>query len=370
MRAMDIDVWALCLLLAAGGCGGSPRAGGEQDVTRNEGQSAVVKERDITLPASRRGPALGGTLAGPAEGCPCPTAILLPGIGSHDRDYTIFGHKLFAPLAEELARSRIASLRFDERGVGESGGQPGVATPADLSEDVAAWMALLREQPEVNGEPIGIVGHSEGGIVAALAARGSSSAAFLVLVGTPGLGGFDYNLQYEASVARVMGADEASIRARTDFQSRVLTLLLNETDRKKAEAGLRSLYSQLEPPPPPEQVQRGIDHLLSPRFIFDLKYDPASTLAAVAIPVLAVFGAKDVQVPPERNADAMRSILGVDSGRDRVVVLPGLNHFMQTAPTGSPEEYPRLKEAMAPAAVELITQWIQTHTGLRKVGPS
>jgi len=232
---------------------------------------------EVRIPGEGNLPPLAGTLTWPAEGCPCPAAILLQGVGSHDRDYTLFDKKPFALLADQLARNGIATLRFDERGVGLSEGEAGSATLGELAEDVFRWMDFLKARSVVNGERIGVVGHSEGGMVGSLVAAGRPELAFLVMLASPGLSG-------------------------------------------------------------------------------------------VRTPVLAVLGEKDVQVPPQEYREALLAALDTGSGRDRVVVLPGLNHFMQTSVTGSPREYPEIQEAMAPAALDLITLWARTHTGTREVG--
>jgi len=319
--------------------------------------------QDFIIPGSESGMLLAGTLTLPRAGCPCPTAILVQGAGSHDRDYTIFGHKPFLVLADHLGRNGIATLRFDERGIGESVGDPRGATTEDLAQDVSVWLEFLREQPMVDPGRTGIIGHSEGGTIGSLVGAEPGDIAFLIMVGSPGLPGLEYNLQYEASMGRAMGLPEETIRSRAAIQERVLDIVLNEGEPGREEERLRAIYSEMVPPIPDEQLERGISRLLSPWFRFNLNHDPTATLREVSAPVLAVFGEKDVHVPPDRNREALLSVLDTGSGRDRVVVLPGLNHFMQTAVTGFPEEYSDIQETIAPAALDLILQWIRTHTG-------
>ncbi len=344
--------WRVIALLMAGstalsGCGSDP--------------SSPHPSKEVTVTNPREGISLAGTLTWPSRGCPCATALLLQGAGSHDRDYTLFGHKLFAFLAEELARHGVASLRFDERGVGASGGEPGAATPTQMAGDVSAWLGALRAEQAVDPERIGIVGHSEGGIVGTLVAESSEDLAFLILLGAPGLPGVEYNLQYEASMAQAMGQPEERIRAQQAFQRDVLDVLVNEPDSAAAERTLRSLYAELSPPVPEEELHRGLARLLSPHFRFNVNYDPSTHLRHVRAPVLAVFGEKDLHVPPAGNREAMLGALATESGRNRVVVLPSLNHFMQTAETGSPQEYADIEETLAPSVVELILEWIGSH---------
>ncbi|MGD2071554.1 MAG: alpha/beta fold hydrolase, partial [Gemmatimonadota bacterium] len=299
---------------------------------------------------------------------PCPAAILIPGVGAHDRDYTLWGRPRFRALAEYLAGQGIGSLRFDERGVGASTADPAGATSADFAGDVLAWLKALRGRTDaVDGTRIGLVGHSEGGTIAALAAARSRQLAFVVLLASPGLPGREYNLQYEESMGRAMGLDDAAIAERRAFQERVLDAILAAPDSAAAARRLRDLYREAALDVPPERLERGIRRLTSPWFRFNLTHDPAATLEEVEAPVLAVFGGLDRQVPPAGNREALAAVLDDESGVDRVVVLPGLNHFFQTAETGAPEEYPRLDETLAPAALELIGGWIRTHTGPRRV---
>ncbi len=383
MRYADVRGAVWCMLLVVTGCAGAPGEGGEGSEQEQETGRATSADggggsaaeagngwdsAQVVLPASQRGPELAGTLTFPTRGCPCPTVVLLQGAGSHDRDYTLFGHKPFALLAGHLARNGVATLRYDERGVGESGGHPGRASPQEMTGDVLGWTALLEGDPRVDRDHIGLLGHSEGGIVASLVGARAPELAFLILLGTPGLPGLEYNLQYEASVGRSMGLDDGAIDAKARFQARVLGVLMEAEDSSTTEARLRSLYGELTPPPSPERIDRAIAHLVSPEFMFNLRFDPGKALAGIRIPVLAVFGGKDVQVPPERNAEAMRDALDTGSGRDRVVVLPGLNHFMQTAETGAPPEYPLIQETLAPEVMDLILRWIRTHSGPRAVG--
>jgi pimeloyl-ACP methyl ester carboxylesterase len=321
---------------------------------------------DFVIPGPETGTVLAGTVTWPAEECPCPAVILIPGTGGHDRDYTLWGLKRFPVLAGHLALNGIASLRFDERGVGESTGDPTAATSQDLATDVLTLAAFLRTRPEVARGEIGLVGHSEGGTVASLAAARDSDFAFVVMLASPGLPGRAYNLQFEASMARTQGLDDQAVAERSAFQERVLDAILAAPDSSRAAAVLRDIYRAEAPDIPEEDLAAGLRRLLSPWFRFNLAHDPARTLAGVDAPVLAVYAEKDVQVPPARNYGAMRAILDESDGTNRVVVLPGVNHFFQTADTGSPEEYSKIDEPFAVAAMDSIVAWVRSHTGPRK----
>jgi len=352
-------------LLAAACSSEGARTGAEgSDATRERPASqldeAVRGHRSADLTVDRSQGVLAATLTWPVEGCPCPAAVLIPGVGAHDRDYTLWGHARFRVLAEYLAGQGIATLRYDERGVGGSTADPTGRTSADYAGDVLALVEALRSRPAVvDANRIGLVGHSEGGTIASLAATRSDDAAFIVMLATPGLPGRAYNLQYEESMSRAMGLPEPAIAERRVFQARVLDAIIDAPDSAAAARRLRSLYEASMPDIPRDQLERGLRRLTSPWFRFSLAHDPAETLRNVKVPVLAVFGELDRQVPPDGNREALEAALDVASGVNRVVVLPGLNHFLQTAETGAPDEYTRLEETLAPSALELIGEWIR-----------
>lgn len=363
---MRISAVALTVLVALPGCSDGARTAGSGSgpppVGRGTRSAAPYRSLDLTIdgPAGR----LAGTLAWPAEDCPCPAAVLVPGVGAHDRDYTLWGHRRFLVLAEYLAGRGIASLRYDERGVGGSTANPAGATSADYAADLLAWTQELRSRVEIVAPGhIGAIGHSEGGTIAALAAAGSNALAFAVLLASPGLPGRAYNLQYEESMGRAMGLDEATIAGRKAFQERVLDVLLQAPDSATAVQRLRALYAREIPGLPPEQLEQGLRRFSSPWFRYNLAHDPAATLHSLKVPVLAVFGSLDRQVPPAGNAAAVTAALAGGSDLNRVVVLPGLNHFLQTAETGSPAEYNRLQETLAAEALTLIAGWISALPG-------
>jgi len=317
------------------------------------------EELDMTFVNTEAEARLTGTLTLPRTGGPFPAVVLIPGGGAHDRDYSILRHRPFLVLADYLTRHGIAVLRFDERGVGASTGDRSQATSADYAEDVLAAVDALRSHEQVDPNRIGLIGHSEGGTIAAIAAARDRGIAFIVMLGAPGLPGKEYHLQFEESTARSLGQSEEAIAARRSFQERILSVVLEEKDPAVAEARLHRLYQELSPSMPEANVQAGIKRLLSPWFRFNLIHDPGATLQTIRCPVLALIGEKDVQVPPAGNLEAIRQALQAGENRNyQVEELPRLNHFLQTAPTGSPAEYGKIEETIAPAALKLICTWI------------
>ncbi len=321
-------------------------------------------EEEATFTNAEADATLAGTVTLPNETGTFPAVILISGAGAQDRDATILEHRPFRVLADYLTRIGIAVLRYDDRGTNASTGDRSQATSEDFADDVLAGVAFLESHSRVDRHRIGLIGHSEGGTIAFLAAARSPGVAFVVTMGTPGLPGLEYNLQFEECTARALGATEEQIAAKLSFQRRVLNVVAQATDLDAARAALHAIYSEI-PDVPENQIDATIDHLLSPWFRYNLVHDPSTTLQQVACPVLALFGEKDVQVPPAGNMEAMRVALESAGNADyQVVELDGLNHFFQTAVTGSPLEYGEISETFAPKAMKRISTWIAARTGI------
>ena len=305
---------------------------------------------------------LAGTLTWPRQGRSFPALILISGGGRHDRDYTIARHKPFLVVADYLSRRGIAVLRFDERGVGGSTGDRSKATIEDIALDVLAGLDFLKSNKYFKVSKIGLLGHSEGGMIAELAAVKSNDVSFLITLATPGLPGRKYQLQFEETSSRALGMDKKRITARLNFQERVFDILLNETDTAKARIKLEKLFEMIKPPLSDNRRKAAIERFLSPWFRYNLAYDPAAVLTKIKCPLLAVFGEKDWQVPPERNADAVKSALQGGGNPDySVVVLPDLNHFFQTNKQNIPFQYGKIEETISPRVLKLISGWILKH---------
>lgn len=314
---------------------------------------------DVAYESLEDGVTVAGTLTVPPDGRPCAAAVLISGGGAHDRDYVVLAHRRFMVLADYLTRNGIAVLRFDDRGVGDSTGDRSTATSLDYCLDALGGVRFLRGHSEVDSARVGIIGHSEGGTIASLAAARSSDVAFVVMMGSPGLPGRQYNLQFEESVGRALGESERSIEAKRDLQERILGVIAEETDVAVARIKLQRILGELDPPMPDARVDAALRRFLSPWFRFNVLHNPGDTLKEVSCPVLAVIGEKDVHVPPQENLEAIGRAL-LDGGNEdfRTLELSSLNHFLQKAETGSPEEYGRIEETLSRDAMDLITTWI------------
>jgi uncharacterized protein len=348
---------------------------GEEGVRRPQHPTPPFPYRveEVRYPNPGAGISLAGTLTVPEGEGPFPAVALITGSGAQDRDETIFGHKPFWVLADHLTRSGIAVLRSDDRGVGESEGDFAAATSFDFAGDAASAVAWLRDRPEIDPDRVGLVGHSEGGLIAPIVSVEHGSVAFLVLLAGPGLPGEEILRLQAAAVARAMGSDEAAIAESARLQQLLFDAIREEEDRDARTARLEAMLREwIEATPAEERAAQGVPPggeeawvqaqlamAASDWFRSFLMYDPGDHLRRVGVPVLALFGELDLQVPPDENVAAMDALVRESGHRDFTIrVLPGLNHLFQTAETGAPVEYARIEETFSVVALEAISAWI------------
>jgi pimeloyl-ACP methyl ester carboxylesterase len=343
------------------------RRGAPEPLRRPQEPKGARPYRDEEVTFESAGLKLAGTLTVPKDKGPFPAVVLVSGSGPQDRDETISGHRPFLVLADHLARQGVAVLRYDDRGVGKSTGSLAATTTLDYVGDVKAALATLRVRPEIDAKRLGVIGHSEGSLVAALVAAQDPELAFVVLLEGPGVAGEPLLYEQAALMARAGGATPEMIAQQKAMQEQVFAVVKEERDpaaaRKKIAEVLGPAFAQA----PEAQKAAALDAqaawALSPWMRHFLAYDPLPTLRTVKCPVLAVFGEKDLQVPPAQNAPPVEAALKAAGNRDSAVRrLPGLNHLLQTAGTGLPGEYGAIEETMAPAALGAVGQWIAQRT--------
>lgn len=314
---------------------------------------------------------LAGTLLIPEGAGPFPAVLLLTGSGPQDRDESLLGHKPFWVLADALARRGIAVLRVDDRGVGASTGDFSTATTEDFADDALAGLAFLRTRKELDGKRLGLVGHSEGGLVAPMVAA-RTPVAFLVLLAAPGVPGDEIILSQGDVLARAQGKPEAAVQRMHASQRRLFDLVKQEKDVQILEQKARPLIeASLDGLDEAEKraigdrgkrVEALLAQLSSPWLRFFVAYDPRPALTKLRCPVLALAGEKDLQVPAKRNLEAIAAALAAGKNRGSSTrALPGLNHLFQTAKTGSPTEYASIEETFSPAALRLVGDWVLAH---------
>jgi uncharacterized protein len=301
---------------------------------------------------------LAGTLTMPKAAGPFPGIVLVSGTGHNTRDEDVLGHKVFQVLADAFSRRGFAVLRYDKRGVGGSTGNFDTATTADFSADAGAAVNWLRSQPNIDSQRVGILGHSEGGVIAPMVAVSDRSVAFVVMIAGPALRGDKLFVLQSAMTARAYGAPEDYIARRKVFDQQLYDAIITAPSetlaRRIAEQMVtKAVREKLVDQNEAKTLARD-DTSLWERYF--LAYDPASTLLQLTVPVLAIYGSLDVQVPGKEDllaaSDALRT-----NPRAVVVLLPGKNHLMQDAKTGGPNEYTDIEETMSSSALQLITDW-------------
>ena len=321
---------------------------------------------------------LTGSLTLPDADGPHPAVVLISGSGAQDRDANLFGFKTFAIIADRLARHGVAVLRFDDRGVGGSGGNVLQATISDRAQDVNAAVELLRSRDDIDPVRIGLIGHSEGGMIAPLVASRRDGVAFVVLLAAPAVAGDAILRAQLVEILKADGATQEQIeqaQAQQDLMLRAVATgegwdEVEETSRRTARQQIEALpEAQREAIADidlyidtiiPEQMQ----YVQSPWYKSFYEYDPVPALAGLTVPVLALYGELDTQVPVELNATAFSEIVtGAGNPDYTVVTLTEANHLFQEAITGSLSEYAELKPEFIPGFLESILDWILRQTG-------
>lgn len=306
-------------------------------------------EKEVKFENKEAGILLAGTLTKPSDGENLPAVVLITGSGRNDRNETSMGH--FLLLSDYLTRNGYAVLRYDKRGVGDSEGDYGQATTFDFAKDTEAAMEYLLTLPDINPSSIGLIGHSEGALIAPMIASGNKNVAFIIMMGGIGIEGKDLLLLQSGKMAELSGVSQEEIKAikekdRTlyeiasgDYNDSILVQKLKEAD--------------------PEINEDLLNMLQWNWFRTFLSLNPDDYLSKVECPVLAITGEKDVQCPPEENLLGMElSLKKSGNSHYELESLEGLNHLFQTAKNGSPYEYEQIAEIISPDALQVILEWM------------
>jgi hypothetical protein len=312
---------------------------------------------------------LAGTFTYPKEDGKFPAVVLITGSGAQNRDEEIFNHKPFLVISDFLTKNGYAVLRFDDRGVGESEGNHSIATTFDFAEDVRAAIKYLKARNEVDKNKIGLIGHSEGAMIASIVASESDDVAFIILMAGPGLPGDSILYLQTELIYRAEGQSEEQIHEILDELREVYSILKSDIDESEMKEILKSKYQQRFDKMSDEEKQRfgdlntymemEIRIATSPWFRAFLKFDPRPILEKVKCPVLAVIGEKDLQVPPKENLPAIEDALKRGGNKNfKVTELPNLNHLFQTSQFGTISEYGIIEETMSPPALETMLNWL------------
>ncbi|MFN7996319.1 MAG: alpha/beta fold hydrolase [Bryobacteraceae bacterium] len=341
----------------------------ERSRPQNPKKPYPYDEEEVAYENTKAGVRLAGTLTLPRSPGPHPAVLLVTGSGPQDRDEAIMGHRPFLVIADYLTRRNIAVLRVDDRGVGKSTGNFQAATTSDFAADARAGVNFLKTRKEIDPKRIGLIGHSEGGIIAPMLAAQDSEVAFVVMLAGSGVTGEEVLIEQQYLLNRAMGMPEDAARKNNETERFILQTVLQEKDDAAVERKIREGLPKFVEFLPEDQRTAAMENigkqtklLTSPWFREFLSYDPRPALEKLKVPVLAMNGALDLQVPPKQNLPAIASALEAGGSPDyEIVKLPGLNHLFQTARTGAPSEYSGIEETISPTALKVMGDWIHRH---------
>ena len=332
---------------------------------QNPAKPYPYKEEEVSFAAGDGKLALAATLTLPQGAGPFPAALLVGGSGPNDRDETIAGHKPFLVLADFLTKRGIAVLRYDKRGIAKSTGNYADATMENFTQDAQAAVGYLKSRKEVDVRRLGIIGHSEGGILGALVATRSNDLNWMVLLATPATTGERTLLRQSELIARAGGLAEEQITRSLEFDRKAYRAVREEKDAAALERRLRTLVEQsgLGAAMPPAALQAQIRMMSSPWFREFLDYDPAPALEKLKCPVLALSGDRDLQVDSTENVPLLRKAYESSGNKDFMVLeIEGVNHLFQKAQSGSPALYGAIEETIAPEILTAVGNWVSKHT--------
>lgn len=311
---------------------------------------------------------LAGTFTYPRTGRNFPVAILISGSGPQNRNSEIFGHKSFWVLADYLTNQGIAVLRYDDRGVGESTGNFSKATSVDFAEDVVAAIAYLKSRKEINLNKIGLIGHSEGGIIAPMVASENKNVAFVVSMAGVMLPGSELLLLQKELQLQSMGSSEVFITKEIEFDKGIMKLI-NASTSDSLKRNLEKYTSEYFKKNPKFASDHGmtetyyktliVESYSSPWLSNFIKYDPKNALESLECPLFALNGEKDLQVPAKENLEVLEHISTIDSSKNFTLKsYSGLNHLFQECKTGTLMEYGQIEQTLSPQVLQDIAEWI------------
>jgi hypothetical protein len=311
---------------------------------------------------------LAGTLTIPAGNGPFKAVIMITGSGAQNRNEELMGHKPFLVIADYLSRNGIAVLRYDDRGVGGSQGKYSEATSADLATDAEAAFEFLKTNPKINNKEIGLIGHSEGGLIAPIIASSNHEIGFIVSLAGSGVTGQQIIIRQQQDIGKLSGEKESSIREATEINKKLYAVLRKEKDNNKAEIKILAIYREIleKKKTPKEDIDKDVSQLKQrfgansyTWFRYFITTDPSAYWKKVECPVLALNGEKDLQVAANENLPAIEKALKSGGNKSfRILKLPELNHLFQHCSTGLPTEYGKIEETFSTEALKIISDWI------------
>ncbi|QIL76801.1 alpha/beta hydrolase family protein [Hymenobacter sp. HDW8] len=315
------------------------------------------REEEIAVPNTDANLTLGGMLTVPAGEGPFPAVVLISDMGAQDRDATVGDYRPMGALADFLTRRGIAVLRFDDRGVGKSGGDYNEATPPALLTDLQAAMRALRSRPEINAAKVGVVGHGEGGNLALLAAADEEAPNFVVTMAASGISGRDLVLQQQADLYRSLGASVTQMQIGVMRRQAILDVIRQTPDNAKAQRLVAIMLRETNPSIDMATAKISAGLLTTDRYRYFLDFNPADKLPSVKCPVLLLSGTADTYIEADVNLNSLQKGLKSSSSVNSRK-LPGVNHMFQADPSEWTVVNGQPQPTFSPQAQEAIRQWI------------
>ena len=288
-----------------------------------------------------------GTLTKPTGNGKFHSVILISGSGQQDRNSSLFGHKPFLVISDFLTRNGYTVLRFDDRGIGKSTGTAVGATSKDFSNDVIAGITFLNSRDDILS--VGLIGHSEGAMIAQMIASKMHDLSFIILLAGPGINGFDLILEQNYNIMNKMGLTRFKIEEEMTKKKTLFELIRSNKYDKSA---LKNF----------DINEKDFNKLNTKWFRFFLNYKPENYLPKVKSAIFALNGENDCQVISSSNLNAIKKILEESDHKSyKVTELKKLNHLFQTSETGLPNEYAKIEETFAPEALKIILEWMNKY---------
>lgn len=313
---------------------------------------------EVAFVNEKEGNTLVGTLTIPKGEGPFPAMVLVSGSGQQDRDEELMNHRPFWVIADYCALHGIAVLRYDDRGIGGSTGEVENATSLDFSYDAEAAFDYLRSRKEINASKVGILGHSEGGVINFMVSARRPEVAFLVSLAGPSVNGIEGLKEQQAAILRASGMTEEAVQFNSNTNAQMFDIIEASSSREEADSLLRQLvkgwgYNE-------ELIEQTVSEMTMPWMYYFLKYDPTEAIVQTQCPALLLNGSKDLQVIASQNLSAYEKIIA-EHGKTNLTLreMPDLNHLFQHCETGSPNEYFTIDETISPEVLEMIVSFIK-----------
>ncbi|MDF2477913.1 MAG: hypothetical protein K0S24_3396 [Sphingobacterium sp.] len=319
-------------------------------------------EQEISFQNVKGNASLAGTLTYPKGGGSFPAVVLVNGSGQQNRDSEVFGHRPFKILADHLTKKGFAVLRYDDRGIGESKGEVNLATTIDFASDANAAVDFLSKQQMVKTGKIGVIGHSEGALIAEMVAAENNKVNYIALLSGPVLKGDSLLILQSYALGKVAGLSEPALELNKANNRKLYDILLrDEPPKVLSELLEKELIRQNNGNTLTSDMRIKLSPMLIPWFKTFLRIDPSYYLKQVNAPIFASFGGKDIQVPANENIYALQR-LRLNTTDVTIKDYPNLNHLFQNARTGKIEEYFENSESFNEQLMDDLTKWLKLKT--------